>query len=531
MGDIHRWAMTALSIFRSLLWRLALVIFLAGSLAFYPWDAFAADGVVGMGSAASCTEAAFDAAFNSVESSGGGAITFSCGAAPHTIVFTAQKFVSADTELRGGGLITLSGGNAISLFQVYSGKTFTLSDITLARGYGQYGAVQNFGVMKVDGSRLLNNTSTASGGAIDNYGELHLTNALVANNSAAQYGGGVNLVSGDITITNTQFMTNTATSGGGGIAVGTGVTLTVSSSLFSGNQATDTFAQGGGIRSAGTLVISDTLLSQNHASRAGGIFVASGITTISRSTFSFNYGAYGGGIRQEGGALNLTNVTFTRNGYTRSGTQVNTGGGAISWGAGSATLTNVTMSNNWATYGGGFDHEDGTTSLTNVTLSGNASLGGGALDQGGGSIALTNGTIAGNQGQFFAGGIANRGGTITLKNTLLANNFNPQNSQALNCYKPIATSSFSLSSDFTCGLGTSRDNVDPLLNPLAYNGGFTQTYLPMLDSPAIDGGTDVGCPPTDQRGVTRPQGQACDVGAVEVTPTDLLVKLYLSLIR
>jgi predicted outer membrane repeat protein len=508
-----------------------MVIFLTVSLALYPRPAFSADGVVGTGSAASCTESAFDTVFASVESSGGGTLTFNCGAAPHTIVFSAQKFVSADTQIQGGGLITLSGGNAISLFQVYSGKTFTINNLTLARGYGQYGAVQNFGVMKVDGSQLLNNTSTASGGAIDNYGELHLTNTLVANNSATQFGGGLNLVGGDITISNTQFVTNTATSGGGGIAVGSGVTLTVSSSLFSGNQATDTFAQGGGIRSAGTLVISDTLLTQNHSSRAGGVFVAGGSTKISRSTFSYNYGAYGGGIRQEGGDLNLTDVAFMRNGYTRSGARVNTGGGAISWGAGNATLNKVTISNNWASYGGGFDHDNGTTTLTNVTMSGNASVGGGAMDQSGGSIDLTNVTIAENQAPFFAGGISNRGGTITLKNTLLSNNFNPQSNQASNCYKPIATNSFSLSSDFTCGFGTGRDGVDPLLNPLAYNGGFTQTYLPMLHSPAIDAGTGVGCPSTDQRGVTRPQGQACDVGAVEVTPTDLLVKLYLSLIR
>jgi hypothetical protein len=523
--------MTALSIFRSLFWRLVLVMFLAGSLGFYPRAAFAADGVVGTGSAASCTEAAFDTVFNSVETSGGGTITFDCGASPHTIVFMAQKFVSADTEIQGDDLITLSGGNALSLFQVYSGKTFTINNLTLARGYGQYGAVQNFGVMKVNSSQLLNNTSTASGGAIDNYGELRLTNALVANNSAAQFGGGLNLVSGNVTITNTQFMTNTATSGGGGIAAGIWVTLTVSSSLLSGNQATDTFAQGGAIRSEGRLVISDTILTQNHSSRGGGIFVSSGTTNVSRSTFSYNYGAYGGGIRQEGGDLNLTDIAFTRNGYTRSDSQVNTGGGAISWGGGNATLEKVTMSNNWASYGGGFDHDNGTAILTNVTMSGNSAVGGGAFDQGGGSITLTNVTIAGNQAPFFAGGIANRGGTISLKNTLLSNNFNPQNNQGSNCYKPIATSSFSLSSDFTCGFGNGRDGVSLLFDPLAYNGGFTQTYLPMLHSPAIDGGTDVGCPPTDQRGVTRPQGQACDVGAVEITPADLLVKLYLSLIR
>ncbi len=123
---------------------------------------------------------------------------------------------------------------------------------------------------------------------------------IAANNESAQFGGGINLEGGNITITNTPFISNTATSGGGGIAAGMGVTLTVSGSLFSGNQATDTFAQGGGICSAGTLVMSDTILSQNHSSRGGAIFIASGSTTVSRSTFSYNWGALAAAFARKG---------------------------------------------------------------------------------------------------------------------------------------------------------------------------------------------------------------------------------------
>ena len=61
-------------------------------------------------------------------------------------------------------------------------------------------------------------------------------------------------------------------------------------------------------------------------------------------------------------------------------------------------------------------------------------------------------------------------------------------------------------------------------------GGLTGTHLLQPGSSAIDGGTAIGCPPTDQRGVRRPQGQACDVGAVEMRPTELVNYLYLPLI-
>ncbi len=66
--------------------------------------------------------------------------------------------------------------------------------------------------------------------------------------------------------------------------------------------------------------------------------------------------------------------------------------------------------------------------------------------------------------------------------------------------------------DGTCGSATT---IDPKLGELADNGGPTQTYLPLSGSPAIDAGSG-NCPANDQRGVSRPQGAACDYGAVEV---------------
>ncbi|HEX3896261.1 MAG TPA: Ig-like domain-containing protein [Rudaea sp.] len=61
--------------------------------------------------------------------------------------------------------------------------------------------------------------------------------------------------------------------------------------------------------------------------------------------------------------------------------------------------------------------------------------------------------------------------------------------------------------------------TDPKLGPLAENGGFTRTLLPGFGSSAIDTGSDGNCPAMDQRGLSRPQGPHCEIGAVEVIPT------------
>jgi len=57
--------------------------------------------------------------------------------------------------------------------------------------------------------------------------------------------------------------------------------------------------------------------------------------------------------------------------------------------------------------------------------------------------------------------------------------------------------------------------TNPLLGPLQNNGGQTQTHALLTGSPAIDAGTNTGCPTTDQRGIARPQGATCDIGAFE----------------
>ncbi len=105
--------------------------------------------------------------------------------------------------------------------------------------------------------------------------------------------------------------------------------------------------------------------------------------------------------------------------------------------------------------------------------------------------------------------------TLTLTNTIVTAN------SSENCGGTIVNGGNNIDSGTTCGWGSSDGSLsdtNPQLGPLADNGGPTQTHALLPGSPAIDGvafNAPNDCPAADQRGVPRPQGAACDMGAVE----------------
>lgn len=223
------------------------------------------------------------------------------------------------------------------------------------------------------------------------------------------------------------------------------------------------------------------------------------------------------------GAANLTASGFTiRNGRTGQS-------GAAIRNEGNLNLSNATVSGNetTASFGGGIANSGtATMSLTNVTVSGNRAEGdGGGIDQGiGGRLDLSNVTITGNTTDISGdtgggGGIFNAGGTITVKNTIIARNHDTTSEPIVNspdCGGAALTSGGNnLIGDSTgCNFvasGGDRINVKPRLGPLANNGGSTLTHALLAGSPAINprGG---GSAPADQRGVPR---RAPDIGAYE----------------
>lgn len=265
----------------------------------------------------------------------------------------------------------------------------------------------------------------------------------------------------DLTITGGIGLTIT----GGGI--NNGGTLTLANSAVSGNTSTDL---GGGIFNAGTLIVENSAIRGNGAYNGAGIFNDAGTVTVTTSTFSDNHAD-----------LN--------------------GGGIANYYGGPVTVTNSTFGNNSATNGAGIFNSSGAVTLTSSTLSGNGAYYAGGIYNAGSPATVSNTIIAGNTG---SGGIPDCGGGLKdgpAGHNLIGINF--------------------VCSGLTNGVngnqvGTSSNPLDPKLGPMQDNGGPTQTMSLLPGSPAIDAAGACPPPATDQRGVARPQGPACDIGAYEV---------------
>jgi hypothetical protein len=250
----------------------------------------------------------------------------------------------------------------------------------------------------------------------------------------------------------------------------------------------------------------------------GGIFNA-GTLTVSNVTFSANAASYGGGMYNYHSNATLTNVTFSINSAD--------GGGGMYNSDSSPTLMNVTFNANSSDYGGGMYNVYSSPILTNVTFSANsASVGsGGGMQNYYSNPTLTNVTFSANSASY-GGGMQNHDSSPTLKNVIIANSVSGGD-----CYNSASTLNASSSNNLiedainACGLTNGANGniigLDPKLGPLANNGGSTRTFALLVGSPAINVGTNSGCPATDQRGKTRPQDGTCDIGAYErtVTPT------------
>jgi CSLREA domain-containing protein len=211
--------------------------------------------------------------------------------------------------------------------------------------------------------------------------------------------------------------------------------------------------------------------------------------------------------------------------------------------ASSLRITDSTIAANKVSGGiveglGGGIYVLGDLTLTNSTVTGNSAESTAGMVQGGGvltaldptatepsEVDILNSTIAGNSVGTggIGGGLAVYNPTpgvvteLSVTNTIVAGNTGPMGASDCGTVAMV-TSDHNLSSDASCMFtdAGSKENVDPQLGPLQNNGGETDTLALAAGSPAVDAGTNPGCPPADQRGVTRPQGPACDIGAFEL---------------
>jgi len=167
--------------------------------------------IVGTGTSETCTEAALDTALASA-----GLVAFDCGSEPVTITITTPKTIAEDTTIDGGGLITISGGDAVGVFTVDPGVTFAIEKLTIANGFSaDGGGIQNAdGTVTVTNSTLTGNSALAAagdgrGGAIFEWrGDLTIVNSTFSHNRA-DWGGAIFQVNRSLIVANSTFVGRT----------------------------------------------------------------------------------------------------------------------------------------------------------------------------------------------------------------------------------------------------------------------------------------------------------------------------------
>jgi hypothetical protein len=412
----------------------------------------------------------------------------------------------------GGGFAPGYGGPGDYGGGIYSSGSLTLTDVVVTGNRTGDGGAGTSGTGGFGGF--------GGGIYVHNSGSLTMTNVTVSNNIAGNgatgffggsggRGGGIFFLGSTLTMTNCVVSGNTA---------GDGVSGTSGGSSGSGGD-------GGGIEAeptpgtaGSTLILTNLVINGNHA--------GNGAQPISST------GGHGGAILTfPGVTTTMTNCSVSNNNAGLGGTgfssQGGLGGGIINFGP--MTLIGCTISGNFTqgpsngggSSGGGIFNNNILT-MTNSTVSGNRTdlnVGrGGGIYNNGGTITLTNCTVTANSTNtgFESGRGVHSSGTANIKNTIIAGNGSggpdvsgPYTSQGNNLIGATDPDS----SGFTNGnngdqVGSTASPIDPLLGPLADNGGFTQTHALLPGSTACDAGNNAlitsppfsGPPFTDQRG-------------------------------
>jgi Ca2+-binding RTX toxin-like protein len=369
-----------------------------------------------------------------------------------------------------------------------SGKSAT----TLVQGGTTVVTVQAGVTASIFDLKITGGINATQGGGIHNEGTLNLSDVEVSQNFSLDNGGGI-WTSGTLRMRRVDVLSNGADTAlapngaGGGLYVAAGANATIVDSRFEDNGA----RAGGGISNHGTTTIRGTTIHDNYTPLA--------FTGL---------GPAGAGITNQ-----LTGDLFIENSTISANQSDGFGGGLVN--VGDTVIANSTFSGNVA-----------------FTLDAPPSFGGGAIFNSQlGSITLNNVTISDNQSTLAGAGIYNEGtafgtgGSITMRNSIVADQASGSDCAGF----AITSAGYNLDSDNTCSLTAATDQPSAAvgLQPLANNGGGTETHALTAGSPAVnnipladcradtdgDGMTDTNVT-KDQRGRTR--NLPCDSGSYEL---------------
>jgi hypothetical protein len=485
----------------------------------------------------------------------------------NTISLPSSTDPANPSEGDGGGL-TVDGPTTLTDVTVDHNQILPVDSATNVTSFGA-GIADIAGLTNVFGSSIEDNTAIAdlhaSGGGLSiRSGLVNIETSDVSGNSAEEIGGTVangssatgggisTLIAGSVNVSGSTIDENaasattpdvkfTVSAAGGGIFLLAGTSTIANSSInenHAGSEGSPNSAGfGGGIAAlnpvVGGLDLSHDQVNNNSAFGGYGGGVVSfntGSTTIFSSSINGNKATNGdlavGGTQGDGGGIFGFGTSSVRDTTVDSNHADTEGGGFVETAGG--VISSDTISNNTAGVGAGlyvspFIGNSPPTQVKNSTIAGNVASGeaGGGIAVTSTSVSLTYSTVTGNTGPI-GGGVVAIGGTYLATGSIISGNTAPSSPDCAVASGP--TPSFTSSGYNLIGAGcatspapTDLVGVDAMLAGLADNGGPTHTAALLRNSPAIDAGGGPSCPLTDQRGVTRPQGKACDIGAFEST--------------
>ncbi len=361
-------------------------------------------------------------------------------------------------------------------------------------------------------------------------GSLTLQHLTIRGGNVEGKGGGIRSTDADLTLSNvfvtdnqTAFMVaNFVDFFGGGVSIsssqGSPANLMVTDSIFSGNISDF----GGAIHGERSLLqVRRTQIFENISGSFGGAIASSdesveelfqGELSIEASVITDNTAETdGGGVYFSGDTLEVLDTTIENN-----LSKFSFGGGLVILGANQGSISRTTISKNHAPFAGGAFFTGGAFQIVNCTLSGNtADFGVGGIFNGG-DLSIANSTIVDNTSIEDDSGIDTpdtEENPLIMHNTIVARN---GDQDIMGSIDPISASNLIGNGTGMTGIGdgsngnqigTENNPIDPLLGPLADNGGPTQTHALLEGSPALDAGDNTraidgeGAPlSTDQRG-------------------------------
>lgn len=414
--------------------------------------------------------------------------------------------------------------------------TSSASSFTGTGGYG--GGIYQAGPSSLQSASLRVFRTLIEG---NRTGNAVVPNTVPTAGNEGGYGGGIFAVS-ELTVEESVIRNNATGNGalgntvggsggrGGGIAFDDfiGTAMVVSRSTVSGNttgnggDAVNTSGGAGG-HGGGIFVSGGSGIQVDHSTISGN---TTGNGGVAGST-SGGTGGLGGGIyvqvqipRASLAPAGLSSIFAVLENNTVSGNTTGNGGGAGVFGGDGGDGGGVYVSAD--------EDEDGSVQLNNNTIvlnqTGVGGVGPNSVGDGGdgGGINVPSVFTEGN-GPLFS---------VNLANNIVANNQVGTDGDGINCDgNSLVDDGYNLESETDCNfINNGLQNTAPMLEPLADNGGPTQTHALLLGSPAMEAGNPgaagsgyPNCASDDQRGVTRPQGARCDIGAYEAQVADLAV--------